>query len=206
MPSLECLKAKNRAWAQRMADTDPDFFKRLEMGQTPEYLWIGCSDSRIPAEAIIGLAPGELFVHRNVANLAPPHDTSAGAVVQYAVDVLKVRHILVVGHYGCGGVAAAAGVSQQGPVENWLAPIQQTRDAHRDELDRISEPDARLDRLAELNVIQQVRNVARSVTVRDAWGRGQALGVHGWIYSLADGRVSDLGRSAHGPDALAPTA
>ena len=205
MPNLECLKAKNRAWAQRMAGIDPGFFKRLEKGQAPEYLWIGCSDSRIPAEAVMGLAPGELFVHRNVANLAPPQDASACAVLQYAVDVLKVRHILVVGHYGCGGVAAAAGVPQQGPVGDWLVPIRKTRDAHRDELDHITKPAARLDRLAELNVIQQVKNVAGSVTVSDAWKRGQALGVHGWIYSLADGRVSDLGISAHGPDAIAPT-
>lgn len=199
--NLECLKANNRAWAQRMADSDPDFFKRLEIGQAPEYLWIGCSDSRMPAEAIIDVAPGKLFVHRNLANLALPQDTSAGAVLQYAVDVIKVRHVLVVGHYGCGGVTAAAGGPQQGPVEDWLVPIRQTRDAHRDELDGISEPTARLDRLTELNVIQQVRNVARSVTAREAWARGQALGIHGWIYSLADGRVSDLGVSEQGPNA-----
>jgi carbonic anhydrase len=189
---LDHLKANNRAWANRMIAADAGFFKRLERQQAPEYLWIGCSDSRVPANEIVGLDPGELFVHRNVGNLAPPQDANYLSVLQFAVDVLKVKHIIVVGHYGCGGVSAAVDGCRRGLVDHWLHPIRETSHEHRDELAGIANPRARLDRLCELNVIRQVRNVASDVFVQDAWGRGQAVCVHGWVYSLADGLVKDL--------------
>jgi len=199
---LEHLKANNRSWAQKRASADPGFFKRLEGQQAPAYLWIGCSDSRVPANEIVGLEPGELFVHRNVANLAPPQDANYLSVLQFAVDVLKVQHIMVVGHYGCGGVAAAIDGKRRGLVDHWLHPIRETRQTHRCELDAIAEPGARLDRLAELNVMRQVRNVASDVFVQDAWARGQELCVHGWIYSIANGLVIDLNVSVSGLTAL----
>jgi carbonic anhydrase len=189
---LDHLKANNRAWAERMVSANPDFFRRLERQQAPEYLWIGCSDSRVPANEIVGLDPGELFVHRNVANLAPPQDANYLSVLQFAVDVLKVKHIMVVGHYGCGGVAAAVDGRRRGLVDHWLHPIREARDKHREEIEAISDPGARLDRLCELNVIQQVRNVASDVFVQEAWARGQSLLIHGWVYSLANGLVKDL--------------
>ena len=156
-PMLDHLKANNRAWAQRMRATDADFFKRLERQQAPEYLWIGCSDSRVPANEIVDLDPGELFVHRNVANLAPPQDANYLSVLQFAVDVLKVKHIMVVGHYGCGGVRAAVDGKRRGLVDHWLHPIREVYHEHRHELDAIPEERARLDRLCELNVIRQVQ-------------------------------------------------
>jgi carbonic anhydrase len=189
---LDHLKANNRAWSQRKLSADPDFFKRLEGQQAPEYLWIGCSDSRVPANEIVGLDPGELFVHRNVANLAPPQDANYLSVLQFAVDVLKVKHILVVGHYGCGGVAAAVDGRRRGLVDHWLHPIREVSQAHREELEAIADGRTRLDRLCELNVLRQVKNVASDVFVQEAWARGQSLHVHGWIYSLADGLVADL--------------
>jgi carbonic anhydrase len=189
---LDHLKASNRAWSQRKLSADPGFFKRLEGQQAPEYLWIGCSDSRVPANEIVGLDPGELFVHRNVANLAPPQDANYLSVLQFAVDVLKVKHIMVVGHYGCGGVAAAVDGRRRGLVDHWLHPIREVSEAHREELEAISDGRARLDRLCELNVLRQVRNVASDVFVQEAWSRGQSLHVHGWIYSLANGLVNDL--------------
>ncbi len=189
---LDHLKANNRAWSQRKLSADPSFFKRLEGQQAPEYLWIGCSDSRVPANEIVGLDPGELFVHRNVANLAPPQDANYLSVLQFAVDVLKVKHIMVVGHYGCGGVAAAVDGRRRGLVDHWLHPIREVSEAHREELEAISDGRARLDRLCELNVLRQVRNVASDVFVQEAWSRGQSLHVHGWIYSLANGLVTDL--------------
>ena len=189
---LEDLKAKNRAWAEGKVDGDPGFFRRLESQQAPKYLWIGCSDSRVPANEIVGLDPGELFVHRNVANLAPPQDANYLSVLQFAVDVLKVRHILVVGHYGCGGVAAAVDGQRRGLVDHWLHPIREEHHDHQHELDLIPEKRARLDRLCELNVIRQVRNVGSDIFVQDAWARGQELCVHGWVYSLANGHVTDL--------------
>ena len=197
---LDRLKANNRAWSQSKLSADPGFFKRLEAQQAPEYLWIGCSDSRVPANEIVGLDPGELFVHRNVANLAPPQDANYLSVLQFAVDVLKVKHIMVVGHYGCGGVAAAMDGRRRGLVDHWLHPIREVGEAHREELEAIAEPRARLDRLCELNVLRQVRNVASDVFVQDAWMRGQRLYVHGWIYSLADGLVRDLGVTVAPPD------
>ncbi|MGD0290902.1 MAG: carbonic anhydrase [Candidatus Binataceae bacterium] len=189
---LDHLKASNRAWAERMVAADGEFFKRLERQQAPEYLWIGCSDSRVPANEIVGLAPGELFVHRNVANLAPPQDANYLSVLQFAVDVLKVKHIIVVGHYGCGGVSAAVDGKRRGLVDHWLHPIRELFRQHRDELDAIPDGRARLDRLCELNVIRQVSNVASDVFVQDAWMRRQELWIHGWVYSLANGLVTDL--------------
>ncbi|MDB5394245.1 MAG: carbonic anhydrase [Rhodospirillales bacterium] len=189
---LEQLKSNNRAWAERMISADAGFFRRLEHQQAPEYLWIGCSDSRVPANEIVGLDPGELFVHRNVANLAPPQDANYLSVLQFAVDVIKVKHVMVVGHYGCGGVAAAVDGQRRGLVDHWLHPIREVAHEHRNTLEAIPEARARLNRLCELNVIRQVRNVASDVFVQDAWARGQTLSVHGWVYSLANGLVNDL--------------
>jgi len=189
---LEHLKANNRAWAARMISADPGFFRRLEGQQAPQYLWIGCSDSRVPANEIVGLDPGELFVHRNVANLAPPQDANYLSVLQFAVDVLKVKHIMVVGHYGCGGVRAAVDGKRRGLVDHWLHPIRDVYNEHRHVLDAMPDEAARLDRLCELNVARQVKNVAADVFVQDAWARGQDLSVHGWVYSLANGLVKDL--------------
>ena len=200
---LEDLKANNRRWAAGKLSVDPGFFKRLEGQQSPEYLWIGCSDSRVPANEIVDLDPGELFVHRNVANLAPPQDANYLSVLQFAVDVLKVKHILVVGHYGCGGIAAAIDGQRRGLVDHWLHPIREVHGDHRHELEAIPDERARLNRLCELNVIRQVKNVASDVFVQDAWARGQSLCVHGWVYSLSTGLVNDLNVTVSGPDDLA---
>jgi carbonic anhydrase len=197
---LDHLKAKNRTWAQRKVSADSDFFKRLERQQAPEYLWIGCSDSRVPANEIVDLDPGELFVHRNVANLAPPQDANYLSVLQFAVDVLKVKHIMVVGHYGCGGVAAAVDGKRRGLVDHWLHPIREIYQENRQSLELIPNLQARLNRLCEFNVIRQVRNVGSDVFVQDAWGRGQSLTVHGWVYSLSNGLITDLDVSVSNPD------
>ena len=189
---LEDLKSNNLAWSLRKTEADPQFFKRLEGQQSPEYLWIGCSDSRVPANEIVGLDPGELFVHRNVANLAPPQDANYLSVLQFAVDVLKVKHIMVVGHYGCGGVAAAIDGQRRGLVDHWLHPIREVHAEHKHELDALPDEKSMLNRLCELNVIRQVRNVASDVFVQDAWARGQPLSVHGWVYALGNGLVTDL--------------
>ena len=189
---LDDLKANNRAWAQRKVAADAGFFQRLEAQQAPKYLWIGCSDSRVPANEIVDLDPGELFVHRNVANLAPPQDANYLSVLQFAVDVLKVEHVLVVGHYGCGGVKAAVDGQRRGLVDHWLHPIREVSHDHRQELESIPGETERHNRLCELNVIRQVRNVASDVFVQDAWARGQKLCVHGWVYSLSNGLVNDL--------------
>jgi len=189
---LSDLLANNRRWAERKISADPSFFKRLVGQQAPEYLWIGCSDSRVPANEIVDLDPGELFVHRNVANLAPPQDANYLSVLQFSVDVLKVKHILVVGHYGCGGVAAAVDGKRRGLIDHWLHPIREVHHDHRHELEALPDDRARWDRLVELNVIRQVRNVASDVFVQDAWARGQELNVHGWVYSIANGLVTDL--------------
>ena len=199
---LDDLKANNRAWAERMVSRDPDFFKRLERQQGPQYLWIGCSDSRVPANEIVDLAPGEMFVHRNVANLAPPQDANYLSVLQFAVDVLKVRHVIVVGHYGCGGIAAAVDGQRRGLVDHWLHPIREVADEHKAELAAIADAAKRNDRLCELNVIRQVKNVASDVFVQDAWARGQDLAVHGWVYSLATGLVKDLNVTVRGLEDL----
>jgi carbonic anhydrase len=196
---LDDLKANNRDWAARKTAQDEGFFRRLTGQQAPKYLWIGCADSRVPANEIVGLDPGEMFVHRNVANLAPPQDANYLSVLQFAIDVLKVRHVLVVGHYGCGGVAAAIDGKRRGLVDHWLHPIREICAGHREELDAIADERARLERLCELNVIQQVHNVATDVFLRDAWARGQQVSVHGWVYSLANGLVTDLNVTVEGP-------
>ncbi len=196
METLTELFEKNRAWAASMAEQDPGFFAGLVHQQTPQYLWIGCSDSRVPANQIVGLAPGEMFVHRNVANVVVHTDLNCLSVLQFAVDVLKVRHVMVVGHYGCGGVRAADEDARLGLIDNWLRHVQDVRDQHRDELDAIPDAASRVDRLCELNVAAQVRHVCETTVVRDAWQRGQPLTVHGCIYRLQDGILRDLGVSA----------
>jgi carbonic anhydrase len=196
---LDHLKDNNRDWASGKVQADPGFFRRLEGQQAPQYLWIGCADSRVPANEIVGLDPGELFVHRNVANLAPPQDANYLSVLQFAVDVLKVKHVIVVGHYGCGGVAAAVDGKRRGLVDHWLHPIREVAHEHRAELDAIADTPQRLARLCELNVIRQVKNVASDVFVQDAWARGQDLWVHGWVYALSNGLVNDLGVDIGGP-------
>ena len=189
---LEHLKANNRAWAAAKVSADPNFFKRLLGQQAPEYLWIGCADSRVPANDIVGLDPGELFVHRNVANLAPPQDANYLSVLQFAVDVLKVKHVMVVGHYGCGGIRAAIDGQRRGLVDHWLHPIREVYHNHRHELQTIADDDKMHNRLCELNVIRQVKTVAADVFIQEAWARGQSVSVHGWVYSLATGLVNDL--------------
>ena len=197
---LDHLKANNRAWAARKVAADANFFKRLVDQQTPEYLWIGCSDSRVTANEIVDLDPGELFVHRNVANLAPPQDANYLSVLQFAVDVLKVKHILVVGHYGCGGVAAAVDGKRRGLVDHWLHPIREVYTENREALNAITDQRARLNRLCELNVVRQVKNVASDVFLQEAWARGQDITVHGWVYSLENGLVTDLNVSVASSD------
>ena len=196
---LDDLKANNRRWAARKTSADPGFFKRLVGQQAPEYLWIGCSDSRVPANEIIDLDPGEVFVHRNIANLAPPQDANYLSVLQFAVDVLQVKHILVVGHYGCGGIAAAVDGGRRGLIDHWLHPIREVAHEHRHELDALPEQRGRLNRLCELNVIRQVRNVGSDVFVQDAWARGQKISVHGWVYSLETGLIKDLDVTVRAP-------
>ena len=198
MEKLTDLFERNRAWAAAMTERDPEFFTGLVNQQTPQYLWIGCSDSRVPANQIVGLAPGEMFVHRNIANVVVHTDLNCLSVLQFAVDVLKVRHVMVVGHYGCGGVRAADEDARLGLIDNWLRHVQDVRDAHRDELDAIPDAAERVDRLCELNVAAQVRHVCETTVVRDAWLRGQPLTVHGCIYRLQDGILRDLGVSAAG--------
>ncbi|MGX5913635.1 carbonate dehydratase [Aliidiomarina sp. Khilg15.8] len=192
MPEIKELLQKNQAWAKRQVEADADFFNRLVNQQKPEHLWIGCSDSRVPANQILGMAPGELFVHRNVANQIVQTDFNCLSVVQYAVESLKVKHILVVGHYGCGGVAAAMENKVHGLVDNWLCPIKDIYRENRPELDRLAD-NPRLDRLCELNVMEQVRNLAKSYIIQEAWHRGQELTIHGWIYGVRDGLIKDLG-------------
>jgi len=196
---LDELKEKNRAWAARKIAADPGFFERLVGQQAPEYLWIGCSDSRVPANEIVGLDPGELFVHRNVANLAPPQDANYLSVLQFAVDVIQVKHIIVVGHYGCGGIAAAVDGKRRGLVDHWLHPIREVFADNRATLEAITDQRERLNRLCELNVVRQVQNVVSDVFVQDAWARGQELRVHGWVYSLSNGLVTDLKVTRDGP-------
>jgi carbonic anhydrase len=200
---LDELKANNRRWAERKLSHDPSFFKRLEGQQAPKYLWIGCSDSRVPANEIVDLEPGELFVHRNIANLAPPQDANYLSVLQFSVEVLKVEHILVVGHYGCGGVAAAVDGKRRGLIDHWVHPIREVHHQHRHELEALPDERARWDRLVELNVIRQVKNVASDVFVQDAWASGQKLSVHGWVYSIGDGLIRDLNVTVERPEQVA---
>ena len=189
--ALNSLFANNRKWADRMSKERPDFFEKLAKQQSPKYLWIGCSDSRVPANEIVGLDPGEVFVHRNVANVVVPSDLNALSVIQFAVEHLRVEHIMVVGHYGCGGVIAAARGTRIGLVDNWLRHVQDVRLRHRQRLNHL--PQAELeDVLCEMNVLEQVGNVALSYVMQDAWARGQNIQVHGFIYGLSDGLLKDL--------------
>lgn len=192
MGTLDHLLQNNRAWAEGIKARDPEFFLKLSRQQLPNYLWIGCSDSRVPANEIVGLLPGELFVHRNVSNVVVHTDLNCLSVIQYAVDALKVKHIIVCGHYGCGGVRAALRSDRLGLIDNWLRHIQDVRQKHEGILTSISDETIRYDRLCELNVIEQTVNVSQTTIVRDAWGRGQELSVHGWIYGLRDGILRDL--------------
>ncbi len=196
--SIEHLFNNNRNWSERMHAEDPEFFARLVNQQSPQYLWIGCSDSRVPANQVVGLAPGEVFVHRNIANVVVHTDLNALSVIHYAVEILRVKHILVVGHYGCGGVKAAMNDNKTGLTDNWLRHIQDVRDRHLERLQRIDDGAARTDRLCELNAMHQVVNVCQTSVLREAWQRGQSVTVHGWCYSLQDGLVRDLGVSASG--------
>jgi carbonic anhydrase len=202
MKTLDHLLENNRKWASGMVAQDPEFFARLAAQQRPEYLWIGCADSRVPANQIIGLAPGQVFVHRNIANLIVHSDMNCLSVLEYAVAVLEVKHIIVCGHYNCGGVQAAMGDRQVGLIDNWLRHIRDVRQKHSDRLARISDADRRRDRLCELNVIEQVENVCHTSIVQAAWCRGQDVAVHGWIYALNDGLIRDLGVSITRPDEL----
>ena len=202
MKNLPQLFDNNRAWAADMTRQDREFFSRLATQQAPQYLWIGCADSRVPANQIVGLLPGEMFVHRNVANVVVHTDLNCLSTVQFAVDVLRVRHIIVCGHYGCGGVLAALRNDKLGLVDNWLRHIQDVRWKHYAELEPLPDETARHRRLCELNVIEQVVNVSQTTVVRDAWARKQALTVHGWIYDIHDGLLRDLGTCIDGGDDL----
>jgi carbonic anhydrase len=198
---LEALLRNNRQWADSIRDEDPGFFERLSRQQAPQYLWIGCSDSRVPANQIMGLAPGEVFVHRNIANVMVHTDLNCMSVIQFAVDVLEVRHILVVGHYGCGGVHAALHGQRVGLADNWIRHVGDVAQKHGTLLEAIPQ-DRRDDALCELNAIEQAENVCLTTVIRDAWARGQKLAVHGWVYSLADGVVRELGMDVDSPEAL----
>jgi carbonic anhydrase len=193
MKTLSTLFENNRKWAAQIRESDPGFFPALAAQQTPDYLWIGCSDSRVPANEIVGLPPGELFVHRNVANLVVHSDLNILSVLQYAVDILRIKHVIVCGHYGCGGVRAAMEDHAHGLVDNWLFPIRDIYRQYRATLEAIPDETERMRRLCELNVIEQVVSVGHTTILRDAWGRGQKTVIHGWIYDLSDGLLKDLG-------------
>jgi carbonic anhydrase len=202
MSELDRLIQNNRTWAAAQHAGDPEYFSRLALKQTPKFLWIGCSDSRVPANQILGLMPGEVFVHRNVANLVVHTDISCLSVLQFAVDILKIEHIIVCGHYGCGGVHAACGSRQHGLIDNWLRHIKDTYHQHRAELDEIGNLEQRADRLCEFNVVEQVKNVCQTTIVQNAWSNGQPLSVHGLIYGLNDGLLRDLAVRISNPKAL----
>ena len=192
MRTLPTLFENNRNWARRITERDPAFFRSLAAQQSPKYLWIGCSDSRVPANEIVGLLPGELFVHRNVANVVVHTDLNCLSVIQYAVDVLKVEHVIVCGHYGCGGVRAAYFKSSLGLINNWLRHVEDVHDEHAGLVSAAGDEARQINRLCELNVLAQVRHVCQTTIVRDAWRRRQPLSVHGWIYDVADGLLRDL--------------
>ena len=204
MKKLQDLLDNNKAWAQKVTEQYPDFFEKLSKQQTPEYLWIGCSDSRVPATEIVNMMPGEIFVHRNVSNQVIHTDMNCLSVVQYAVEVLKVKHIMVVGHYGCGGVRAAIESDKPlGLIDNWLRHIRDVYFQHSALLEPIADSHKKVDRLCEVNVIEQVKNVCNTTMVREAWDRGQVLNVHGWIYGLDNGLLTDLGINVTNYDELA---
>lgn len=202
MKDLTRLLEQNRAWAESIKASDPDFFPNLAKQQIPKFLWIGCSDSRVPSTQLVGMVPGEMFVHRNVANVVVHTDFNCLSVMQYAVDVLKVEHIIVCGHHGCGGVKAAMDNLQFGLIDNWLRHVQDVIHQHQASLEKIDDEDKRLNRLCELNVIEQVVNVGRTTILQNAWERGQELAVHGWIYGLEDGLLRDLGVSIDNAEEL----
>jgi len=204
MRLLKRLFDNNRAWSESVRATQPDFFELLSHQQNPEFLWIGCSDSRVPANQVIGVMPGEVFVHRNVANVVSHTDLNCLSVIQYAVDVLHVKHIIVCGHYGCGGVQAALANQKLGLVDNWLRHVQDVHQKHPEKISKIAEKADAIDRLCELNVIEQVMNVCQTTVLQDAWLHNQEIAVHGWIYGLRDGRLKDLKMSVTRPDELAP--
>ncbi len=201
---LQKLIENNARWAEAIIEEDPNFFSKLAKQQEPEYLWIGCSDARVPANEIVGMLPGDLFVHRNVANVVLHTDLNCLSVIQYAVDVLKVKHILVTGHYGCGGVRASMRDDQLGLIDGWLRTIRDLYYEHRDHIASFPTEEARLDRMCELNVIQQVANVSHTAIVQNAWHRGQPLSVHGCIYGIKDGIWKDLNVTISGPEQLPP--
>ncbi len=203
MKKLPELFRNNRGWSERIRRADPEFFGKLSQQQSPQYLWIGCSDSRVPANEIVGLLPGELFVHRNIANMVVHTDFNCLSVMQFAVDVLRIGHIIVCGHYGCSGVRAALMKERHGLVDNWLRHIQDLQQQHEARLAALAQPAQRADRLCELNVIEQVSNVCRTSIVADAWARGQPLAVHGWIYGIHDGLLRDLNTTATSADEAA---
>ncbi len=204
MTDLAALLRNNLAWAERVSREDPGFFERLWQQQAPKYLWIGCSDSRVPANQVVDLAPGEVFVHRNIANVVVHTDLNCLSVIQFAVDVLKVEHVLVVGHYGCGGVHAALTQRRLGLVDNWIRHVSDVSAKHAPLLASLEGEHLRHDRLCELNVLEQVANVCQTTIVQDAWSRGQPLSVHGWVYTLRDGRVHDLGLDVATAEDLEP--
>ena len=204
--SIGNLLDNNARWAAQKSAEDPDYFRILSEQQSPEYLWIGCSDSRVPANEIVDLHPGELFVHRNVANLVVASDLNMLSVLQYAVEILRVRHVIVCGHYGCGGVRAALRRVELGLIDNWLEPLRRLSDQHAEELSACRDEAMQADRLCEINVIRQAANVAQTPIVQGAWRRGQQLSVHGWIYGLGDGRLRDLGCTLSGAKDLRPAA
>jgi len=197
---LQGLFDNNRAWADRVRAAVPDFFEQLALQQNPEYLWIGCSDSRVPANEIVGLLPGEIFVHRNVANIVVHTDFNCLSVLQFAVELLGVKHVIVCGHYGCGGIAAALANSDLGLIDNWLRNVRDVQRTHVEEFEQLESREARIERLCELNVAAQVANVCDTTIVRSAWARGQELSVHGWIYALRDGLLRDLGVRVTSPE------
>ena len=202
MRVLKKLIENNKSWAGRIKETDPEFFAKLSKQQTPEYLWIGCSDSRVPANQIVDLLPGEIFVHRNIANLVIHTDLNCLSVIQYAVEMLKVKHIIVCGHYGCSGIKAAMENREHGLIDNWLRNIKDTYYDYQKRIESVQDPKEKLDLLCELNVIEQVANVCHTTIVQGAWKSGQALAVHGWVYSIEDGIIKDLNVCTTKPDEI----
>ena len=202
MPKYKSLFENNKKWAEQTAEQKPGFFDQLAQQQAPEFLWIGCSDSRVPANEIVGLMPGELFVHRNVANLVVHTDMNCLSVLQYAVDILKVKHVIVCGHYGCGGIKAAIENSSHGLIDNWLNHVRDLQYRKTEELSKFTDQADKMDRLCELNIIEQVINVGRTTILRDAWMRGQEVSIHSWVYGISDGLIRDLGASISSLDEL----
>jgi carbonic anhydrase len=205
MRVLKHLFKQNKNWAEKVKKSDPDFFSKLSKQQSPEYLWIGCSDSRVPANEIVDMLPGEIFVHRNIANVVVHTDLNCLSVIQYAVDVLKVKHIIVCGHYGCGGIQAAMENKEHGLIDNWLRNIKDVHRYHRDRIDGLQTEKEKIDLLCELNVIEQVSNICHTTIVQNAWKSGQELTVHGWIYSIEDGILKDLNVCITSPDEISQT-